>query len=183
MVILQLNDRIKKIRKALGFSQMVFSKALGISRGHVSSVETGAAEPSEQLINLICATWGVNKEWLANDHGELKIKYKSNITIEEDLDMLLEDADELKYNFLINNLNLLLKTMENFIEFFDNQEIYIAAVDDFILEPGNQRNERVIKKVTEVEKSVEGLKERIKKMKGLKIINGKDKIVPVSAEE
>lgn len=47
-----------------GTSQDVFAFAIGISRSHVSNLETGAARPSEQLIKSICREWNVREEWL-----------------------------------------------------------------------------------------------------------------------
>lgn len=68
---MQLSDRIKKIRLHHRASQLVFSKELGISRGHISNLETGSAIPSAQLIKLICSTWGTNEKWLKTGEGEM----------------------------------------------------------------------------------------------------------------
>lgn len=180
---MQLFDRIKQIRKRLSLSQLVFSQTLGISRSHISNIETGTAAPSEQLINLICATWGVDKEWLVNGHGELKIRYRGNITDKEAIDIQIEDMTFYKYNNLYNNLSLLSKTITNFIEFFDEQELDIASFDDFILDPENERNKQIIKESKNIEKKMEELKARIKKIKELKTYDEKGKVVPVSPKK
>lgn len=171
------------MRKSLQFSQLVFSQALGVTRGHISKIETGDAIPSEQLINLICVTWGIDKNWLVNGHGELKIKRQSNITLEEHLDISIEDMTEFKYNNLFNNLRMLSKNIKNMNEFFDAQELYIAAVDDFILDPGHYRNGQIIQEVEKTEEYIEGLKARIKKIKELKTLNKNGEIVPVSPKK
>nr|NJM04893.1 helix-turn-helix transcriptional regulator [Desulfobacula sp.] len=175
--ILQLPERIKKIRITLGFSQLVFSKALGISRGHVSNLETGTVIPSDQLIKLICMKFGIEENWLRNGSGNIKVKLKSNITLEEDLDLLIEESDEIKYNTLFNALSLLYKTSENFIEFFDSQELIFFASDDFMLEPEHKRNEQIIRKSSDVEQSLERLKKRINRIKELKNYNENGEIV------
>jgi transcriptional regulator with XRE-family HTH domain len=180
---MELSDRIKQIRKRLALSQLVFSQALGISRSHISNIETGTAAPSEQLINLICITWGINKNWLVNGRGELMIKYKSCLSEEEDYDSLLEDMIEFKYNNLFNNLKLLSDTINTLIEHCKGQALYITAIDDFILNPEHQRNDQIIKEVEKVEENIEGLKKELKKIKELKSYNGMGKIVPVSEKD
>ncbi len=67
---MQLSDRIKKIRKDIKFSQLAFSSVLGVSRSHVSNIETGAVKPSEQLIKLICAKFEINETWLRTGEGK-----------------------------------------------------------------------------------------------------------------
>ncbi len=66
---MQLSDRIKKIRKGVEFSQLTFSSVLGVSRSHISNIETGAVKPSEQLIKLICAKFEINENWLRTGEG------------------------------------------------------------------------------------------------------------------
>jgi transcriptional regulator with XRE-family HTH domain len=67
---MQLPDRIKSIRKENKLSQLKFSEVLGISRGHVSKIETGSATPSNQLIKLISMKFDVNEDWLKSGRGE-----------------------------------------------------------------------------------------------------------------
>lgn len=67
-----LHDRIKKIRLDLNFSQASFSQVLGISRGHISTIETGAAVPSKQLIKLICTKFGIDENWLQSGQGTMR---------------------------------------------------------------------------------------------------------------
>lgn len=60
----ELSNRIRKLRQKRGLSQEIFAKALGVSRSHISTIETGAARPSKQLIKSICREFGVREEWL-----------------------------------------------------------------------------------------------------------------------
>lgn len=180
---MQLSDRIRKTRKELGFSQLVFSNALGISRGHISKLEKGAAEPSEQLINLICITWGIDKDWLVNGHGELKIKWKSNISLEGAHDFTIEDLTEFKYNHLYNNLRLLADTVQRLAGHFKEQESFIDAIDDFVLEPGHHRNEQILKAIDNVEMQIEELKNRLNYIKEMKTYDRNGKVVPVSKKK
>jgi transcriptional regulator with XRE-family HTH domain len=67
----QVANRIKKVRSLLKISQALFAAALGVSRAHISKIETGAATPSDQLIKLIARTWLIREEWLREGTGEL----------------------------------------------------------------------------------------------------------------
>jgi len=59
-----LPNRIRKLRRKRGLSQEIFAKSLGVSRSHISTIETGAARPSKQLIKSICREFGVREKWL-----------------------------------------------------------------------------------------------------------------------
>jgi transcriptional regulator with XRE-family HTH domain len=59
-----LGQRIKEVRRKRGLSQKAFAEVLGVSGSHVSTIETGAAAPSKQLIKAICREYGVREEWL-----------------------------------------------------------------------------------------------------------------------
>lgn len=60
----EISKRIRKIRKLNKLSQLTFAERLGVNRSHISKIETGAANPSGQLIKLICNIFGIREEWL-----------------------------------------------------------------------------------------------------------------------
>lgn len=74
----ETSARIKEIREENGMSQRAFAAAIGISGPSVANIETGARNPSEQTIRMICSTFNVNRQWL--EHG-FEPKYR-----EESLD-------------------------------------------------------------------------------------------------
>lgn len=59
-----VGQRIKRVRKARGLSQAQFAEALGVFKGHISKIESGAANPSEQLLKGISREFKVREEWL-----------------------------------------------------------------------------------------------------------------------
>ena len=67
--MIQLADRIKEIRKTANISQEVFAYSLGVSRAHISKIETGKAIPSKQLIKSICRGWNIREKWLEEGKG------------------------------------------------------------------------------------------------------------------
>ena len=69
-----MNERIKEIRKKLGYSQKDFGEKLGVSRSVIVNVELGRlARPDqkETLYKLICKTFGVNEQWLRSGEGSM----------------------------------------------------------------------------------------------------------------
>ena len=66
---MEIGERIKKVRKMAGQSQLVFAEKIGVDRSHISNIERGNREPSSQLIKLICMTYGINENWLRKDEG------------------------------------------------------------------------------------------------------------------
>lgn len=88
---MKLSDRIKKIRKKNKFSQLEFSKSLGVSRSHISNIETGAVKPSEHLLKLLCATWSIDENWLKTGKEKIMQEAESQ-SCSEVKKMLLEAA-------------------------------------------------------------------------------------------
>ena len=67
-----MNERIKELRKALGLSREEFANKLGLkSRGKIENIELGRTNPDEPFLDLICATFNLNPEWLRTGDGEM----------------------------------------------------------------------------------------------------------------
>ena len=59
-----MNERLKKLRKALQMTQQEFANNIGIARGNIAAYEVAKNSPSDAVISLICTKFGVNEEWL-----------------------------------------------------------------------------------------------------------------------
>jgi len=66
-----LNERIKEIRKEKKLSQKEFAKNINLSQNHLSSIENNVRSTTERIINDICKTYNVNKNWLLTGEGEM----------------------------------------------------------------------------------------------------------------
>lgn len=66
-----MKERIKAIRLALELTQDEFADGLDCSRGVVSNIEYGYVQPKEKIINRICKTYNVNKEYILEGRGEM----------------------------------------------------------------------------------------------------------------
>lgn len=64
MFLTQLGGRIRKVRKLNNLSQAEFASRLDVKQGHVSSLETGKATPSGNLLASICLEFAIKYQWL-----------------------------------------------------------------------------------------------------------------------
>lgn len=69
-----MNERIKQLRKTLGFTQQEFAERIGVKRNTIAQYETGRNEPIGSVLNLICKEYNVNPDWLRNGSGEMFIE-------------------------------------------------------------------------------------------------------------
>ena len=53
-----MNERLKKLRKALQMTQQEFANNIGIARGNIAAYEVAKNSPSDAVISLICTKFG-----------------------------------------------------------------------------------------------------------------------------
>lgn len=66
-----MNERIKKLRKALDLTQQEFASRIGSVQNTITGYETGRRVPSGQVISLICREFNVSETWLRTGEGEM----------------------------------------------------------------------------------------------------------------
>ena len=66
-----MNERIKKMRRELGFTQQRFADELGMKQNTIATYEMGRAIPSDSTIKFICYKFGINETWLRTGEGEM----------------------------------------------------------------------------------------------------------------
>jgi transcriptional regulator with XRE-family HTH domain len=71
-----VNQRIKKLRKALKLTQNEFSSVITISSGQLACIETEKRVVNDRTIKLICDSFKINSEWLKTGKGEIYIEDK-----------------------------------------------------------------------------------------------------------
>lgn len=79
----EIKERFKQLRKELKLNQSEFGKRLVVSKDVISNIEIGRVQPKPLLIDAICDTFRVNKEWLVNGNGSIFNDVKENIELEE----------------------------------------------------------------------------------------------------
>lgn len=66
-----MNERIKKLRKALDMTQQEFADRVGVKRNTIAQYEGGRNEPIDAVISLICREFNVSESWLRTGKGEM----------------------------------------------------------------------------------------------------------------
>lgn len=88
-----MNERIKKLRKALDLTQQQFADKIKVKRNTVATYEMGRSEPSDSAISLICREFNVNETWLRTGNGEMFVQRTRNQIITDFLgDLIMENA-------------------------------------------------------------------------------------------
>lgn len=90
---IQVNERIKIIRKKLELTQQEFADKLGIARNNIAGYETCKRSPSDAVVSLICAKCNVNENWLRTGEGEMFEQLTDQQKVMKYTAMLLKDKD------------------------------------------------------------------------------------------
>jgi len=67
-----LGERLRYARKNKGFTQESLATAIGVSRGVLFNIEKEKAAPQVIVINAVCRTLKINKDWLMSGIGEME---------------------------------------------------------------------------------------------------------------
>jgi len=73
-----LNERIRKLRKALDMTQQAFADKLGVKRNTVGQWECGINSITDQIALSICREFNVSEDWLRYGTGEMFIAKESD---------------------------------------------------------------------------------------------------------
>ena len=104
------NERIKEIRNILKKSQREFAKAIYVSCGYLSEIETGHKKVKDRLIHLLANAFSVNKHWLLTGEGRM-----FNSTSEEKMERMTGLFNELYPEFQ----DFVLRQIDELIELQD----------------------------------------------------------------
>ena len=73
-----LGERLKYARKHKKCTQDSLAKIIGVSRGVIFNLEKNKTEPQMIVINAICQTLSINKDWLMSGGGEMERTEKAS---------------------------------------------------------------------------------------------------------
>lgn len=88
-----MNERIRKLRKALDLTQQKFADRLYVKRNTVGQWEIGRNELTDAAILSICREFNVNEEWLRTGEGEMFEELTEQQKILKYTALLLNDKD------------------------------------------------------------------------------------------
>ena len=122
-----MNDRLKKLRKALDLTQQEFADRIGVKRNSLANYETGRNTPIDAIIVSICREFNVNEEWLRTGAGDMFLPVDRNTDLARLTKLLLnEENDSFKKRFVSMLANL---TVEEW-EFLERKAKELAGIDD-----------------------------------------------------
>jgi len=104
-----LGERLKFARKSKGFTQSALADTIGVSRGVIFNLEKDKTEPQIIVINAICQTLNINKEWLVDEIGDMESTssaYRSAKILAELYDVA-KDLSEEEQLYLIDTIKAL----------------------------------------------------------------------------
>lgn len=99
-----MNERLKKLRKALDLTQQEFADRIGSKRNTVAKYETEVNTPSAAVVSLICREFNVSEEWLRNGTGEMFLPTDRNADIARLTKQLPDEESDSFKNRLISIL-------------------------------------------------------------------------------
>lgn len=67
-----LGKRLRFARKKKGYTQAILAGKIGVSRGVIFNLEKDKTEPQAIVINAVCQTLQINKDWLLYGTGEME---------------------------------------------------------------------------------------------------------------
>jgi transcriptional regulator with XRE-family HTH domain len=67
----RVGERLRQVRKELGYTQLQFSKTAGIPRSTYTKFELGTNIPKNVYLNCICDRYNVSQEWLLEGTGAM----------------------------------------------------------------------------------------------------------------
>lgn len=79
-----LNERVKELRKFLGFTMKKFGERVGVSESAISNIENGNRSVTPQMFKSICTTYGVSEEWLRTGEGAMLV----HVTTDDEFAMI-----------------------------------------------------------------------------------------------
>jgi transcriptional regulator with XRE-family HTH domain len=89
-----INQRIDFLIKNLKLTKTKFAEPLNLSSQFVSSICSGAKQPSDRTIADICREFNVNETWLRTGEGEMMKELTQNQEIAEFLGKVMNDPDD-----------------------------------------------------------------------------------------
>lgn len=122
-----MNERIKKLRKALGLTQQEFGDRIGIKRNTLANYEIGRNEPIDAVTSLICREFNVNEAWLRTGAEPMFLP-----TQEESLDELFKQHSlgSLERQIILEFIKLESKDRQAIITFVRNLSKHISQDEE-----------------------------------------------------
>jgi transcriptional regulator with XRE-family HTH domain len=101
------NQRVKTVREELRLNQKAFADKLAFTQSYISKLEKGEIRVTNDFINALVSTFGVNEEWLLTGNGNIfsleKIKAIESKVANIDYNLLYEVISAVMEHLKENN--------------------------------------------------------------------------------
>lgn len=164
-----LGERIKEIRKDNKLTQKEFADKISVSRPFISRIEADKEKPSESLMKLISATFGIELDWIAQGTGYKESQLKTTNKILQNVDVLsLDGLDQIDFAECASLLAhiLTVHTKRNSEQYFKNSiHSILSVLNSFFNRPDvtEYEKEDIEVIVTYIEKKLKEAVETFKK--------------------
>ena len=75
---MRLTEKLTRLRKEHGFSQLDLAERLSVSRQAISKWEVGTAVPTTDNLRVLSELYGVSIDYLLSDDAEMSDKIHTN---------------------------------------------------------------------------------------------------------
>jgi len=120
-VLQRVGERITAIRKRLNMPQSAFARAMGVSNGSVSMMETGKNEPRFELLYNLATKYNLNFYYLLFGQGDMFLPYNFD-----------PGFDEKKYGLESETW------LRKFFHYFNESEIFrywvMSTIEQYLME-------------------------------------------------
>lgn len=127
----EIGLRMRKIRKALGFTQEQMVSYFDIGRANYSRIEKGEVHPSATILSTVRTEFHVSLDWLITNHGKMFLKERTRkqdrIQIE-----FGQSADEVKE--LLNFMEKIPMVKHAMLSFFLEYKLKNRIIIDQVLD-------------------------------------------------
>ena len=89
-----IGDRISLVIKRSGLTKTKFAEQLHLSQQFISSLCSGAKQPSDRTIADICREFNVSEAWLRDGVGDMEVKRTMNQELALMANELMTESDE-----------------------------------------------------------------------------------------
>lgn len=101
---MDINERVKHIRKSFGLTMEAFGTRLGVTKVAVSMIESGKRNVTDQMFLAICREFNVNPDWLRDGIGEPCKEVTRNKRIEGFVEDILANEPDGRKTRLVDAL-------------------------------------------------------------------------------
>lgn len=152
MSLVNIGERIKKLRTAKGLTQQEFANRLGVSRSNIATYEVGKNNPADAVIKLICREFSANETWLRTGEGEMFVELPENEELAARIRAFLQGGSD---SFREKLISLLLRLPPEHWEILKNYALELVGGSAAVPAPAEAdtrpRSEKPVTEWTEEE--------------------------------